>query len=203
MQTQNHGTPQWEDTTMLATALSRTLLPASLGAISLALLAGAAGSPMADGTLRARSSSGSYEARLTGATTATLRGAVDRGDSPGPGDRTAFVITLGAYSDDGALVFSRWDGGQPEPGVYPITPEPTKDGLTALVVTGPPTRPRGAFRAEHGTLTITHASRDRLTGRFELEARGSGTTDPHREDPKLSASGSFTTSLPAASAGRE
>lgn len=185
---------------MLSPALTRALLAVSLGATSVALLASATGSPTADEGLRAPSSSGSYEARLTGAATTTLRGAVDRGGSSGQG-RAAFVITLGAYSDDGALVFSRWDGTQPGPGTYGITEEPTKDGLTALVVTGPPTQPRGAFRAESGTLTITHSSREGLAGRFELKARGFGATDPHRDDRELTASGSFTTSPRAASAG--
>jgi hypothetical protein len=103
------------------------------------------------------------------------------------------VITLGAYSADGALVFSRWDGAQPGPGTYPITEEPAEDGLTALVVTGPPTRPHGVFRADRGRLTITHSSPNRLAGGFELHARGFGITDPHREDRDVSVSGSFTT----------
>jgi len=185
---------------MLAPAVTRVLLTVSLGAVAVALLAGAAGAPPVDGDRGAPISSGSYEARLTGAATATLRGAVDRGGWPEDGRRAAFVITLGAYSDDGALVFSRWDGAQPEPGTYPITEEPTQDGLTALVVTGPPTRPGGVFRAERGTLTITHSSPDGLAGRFELEARGFGAAEPQRDDRELAASGSFTTSPPATSA---
>jgi len=183
---------------MLAPAVTRALLTVSLGAVAVALLAGSAGAPTVGG--RAPISSGSYEARLTGATTATLRGAVDRGGWPEDGRRAAFVITLGAYSADGALVFSRWDGAQPEPGTYQITEEPTQRGLTALVVTGPPTRPGGVFRAERGTLTITHSSPDGLAGRFELEARGFGAAEPQRDDRELAASGSFTTSPPATSA---
>ncbi len=188
---------------MLSLALTRALLAVSLGAVSVGLLASATEFFNDDLTLRAPNSSGSYEARLAGAATATLRGAVDLGAPAGPGRPEAFVITLGAYSGDGALVFSRWDGAQPGPGTYPITEEPTKGGLTALVVTGPPTRPRGAFRAQRGTLTITHSSPNVVAGRFELEARGFGTADPHREDRELTASGSFTTSLPVASAGTE
>jgi hypothetical protein len=107
------------------------------------------------------------------------------------------VITLGADSEDGALVFTRRHGARFEPGTYPITEEPTKDGLSALVVTGSSTRPLGAFRAEHGTLTITSSSRDGIAGRFELGARGFVATDPHREDRELTARGSFTASLPA------
>src|SRR4030095_13504432 len=108
---------------MVSPALTGALLPASLGAISLILLAEANGAPRADAVLRAPSSEGSYEARLTGAASATLRGAVDVGHAPEHED-AACVITLGAYSDDGALVFSRWDGARPEPGTYRITEEP-------------------------------------------------------------------------------
>jgi hypothetical protein len=186
---------------MLSLTLTRALLPVFLGALSAGLLAGAAGSPKAAGAPQARSPSGSYEAQLTGAATATLRGTVDHGTPVGDQLPGAFVITLGADSDDGALVFTRRYGAQLEPGTYPITEEPTKDGLSALVVTGSPTRPLGAFRAEHGTLTITHSSRDGIAGRFELGARGFVATAPHREDRELTARGSFTASLPAEHAG--
>jgi hypothetical protein len=176
---------------MLSPALTRTLLSVSLGAAAIALVAGVAASAAADEDIRAASASGSYEARLAGAATATLRGAVDLGSPAGSPHPGTFVLTLGAYSDDGALLFSRWDGKQPGPGTYPITPDPSTDGFTALVVTGPPTRPGGAFRAQRGTLTITHSSPDGLAGRFELQARGFR-IDDQREDHELAVRGSFT-----------
>lgn len=179
---------------MLSLALTRALLPVSIGAASVGLLASTTEFFKHDWTLRAPSSSGSYEARVAGAATARLRGAVDVGRPDGENYPKTFVITLGAYSGDGALVFSRWDGARPGAGTYPITKEPAGDGVTALVVTGPPTRPHGAFRANRGTLTITHSSPDGLGGDFELHARGFGIADPHREDREVTVSGSFTTS---------
>jgi hypothetical protein len=178
---------------MVTPARTRALHSLMLGAAAVALLGGAAGSLTADSAAQTLLSSGSYEARLTGSSTATLRGVVDQGQAPGPSPRAAFAITLGAYSNDGALLFSRWDGGQPAPGTYPITDAPTEGGVTALVVTGSPNRPTGAFRAERGSLTITHSSPAGLIGRFELEARGYSAADPDREDRELTARGAFTT----------
>jgi hypothetical protein len=57
---------------MLSLALTRAPLPASLGAASVGLLAGATEFFKHDRTLRAPSAPGSYETRLTGAATATL-----------------------------------------------------------------------------------------------------------------------------------
>jgi hypothetical protein len=193
VEVQDHGIPQLEDTTMLSLALARALLPVSLGAASVGLLAGATDFFNHDPTLRAPSSSGSYEARLAGAVTGTLRGAVDHGGPATEAHPQSYVITLGAYSRDGALVFSRWNGAQPSAGSYTITGEPTEDGLTALVVTGSPTRPDGAFRADRGTVTITHSSPTGLAGDFELYARGFGVADPDRDDREVTVRGSFTT----------
>lgn len=178
---------------MVSPARTRALHAVMLGAAAVALLAGAARSLTAGSALQTPASSGSYEARLSGTTSTTLRGTVDHGGSPRPGPRTAFAITLGAYSADGALLFSRWDGGRPAPGTYAVSADPGTGSLTALVVTGPVTQPTGAFRAERGTLTITHSSPAGLAGRFELVAHGFSTADPLRDDRELTASGSFTT----------
>jgi hypothetical protein len=200
VEAQNHGIPQLEDTTMLSLALARALLPVSLGAASVGLLVGAPELFNHDQPLRTPSSAGSYEAELAGDVTGTLRGAVDHGGPATEARPQPYVITLGAYSGDGALVFSRWNSAQPSAGSYPITPEPTEDGITALVVTGSPTRPGGAFRADRGTLTITHASPSGLAGEFELHARGFGVADPDRDDREVTVRGSFTTSPSQAAA---
>ena len=69
-----------------------------------------------------------------------------------PGFACAFVLTLGADSPTGAVVFTWPSGPRPEPGVYPLAMDPAS-GIQALVVTGPPTAPTGAFRARGGTIT--------------------------------------------------
>ncbi len=110
----------------------------------------------------------------------------------GGGHPGAFVITLGAHGEDGAVVISRWNGTRPGPGTYGVGAEPAEDGVTALVVTGSPHRPGGVFRARHGTVTITRSSATSLAGRFELQARGFLVSEPGAEGRELTVSGSFT-----------
>jgi len=101
-----------------------------------------------------------------------------------------FVLTLGAESPTGAVVFTQADGKRPEPGVYPVS-EGAATGFRALVVTGPPTRPTGAFRAGAGTLTITRSRGDVIEGHFELETVGFEATDLMDEDRELVVRGAF------------
>jgi len=134
-----------------------------------------------------------YEARLAGAMAVELRGATAEfgtaAGSPGP-----FVITLGATSEQGAVVFTRWDGSLLAPGTYAITSEPSGDGVQALVVTGSPTRPTGVFRARQGSMTITASGVRGISARFRMDAVGFIASEPEREDRELSVTGSFTAS---------
>lgn len=134
-----------------------------------------------------------YEARLTGAYSVELRGATaEFGTVPVPGG--PFVLTLGAMSEHGAVVLTRWDGRRPAAGTYPIAPGPSSEGIQALVVTGGPARPTGVFRARDGTVTITASGGTRVAGRFEMEAEGFLASAPEREDRRLSVKGSFSAS---------
>jgi hypothetical protein len=134
-----------------------------------------------------------YEARLAGAMAVELRGVTAEfgtaAGSPGP-----FVVTLGATSEHGAVVFTRWDGKRPGAGTYEITDEPATGGIQALVVTGSPARPTGVFRARQGSLTITTSGVRRLSARFQMEAVGFLAAEPEREDREVSVKGSFTAS---------
>ena len=140
-----------------------------------------------------RPSGPGYEARTAGALSVELRGETAEfgiaTGSPGP-----FVITLGATSETGAVVFTRWDGRHPGPGTYEITAEPGADGVQALVVTGSPTRPTGVFRARQGSLTIARSGVRGISARFQMDAVGFTTAEPEREDRELSVKGSFTAS---------
>jgi len=177
---------------MFSLILRWATLPAALGAIW-ALAPGDSTAPsQAKQTLPAPMVTGSYQAHLTGARTAALRGTVDLGTTVGDERGTAFVITLGASSEDGAIVFTQATGTQPGPGTYPITEQLARDGVRALVVTGSPTRPTGVFRARQGTLTITTSSRYGMAGQFDLQAEGFLATDQDLEDRELTARGSFT-----------
>jgi hypothetical protein len=166
----------------------------SLGALaaygSAGQLSRAAGPPLMP-SRQVDSVSAVYEARLTGAVTGTLRGPAEFGiDQAG----TRFVTTLGAYSDDGAILLSRRDGGRPAPGIYRITDDPAPEDIEVVIATGSPTRPTGVFRAEQGVVAITTASPRRITGAFEVRARGFLAADPGREDREIMARGSFTSS---------
>ena len=93
-----------------------------------------------------------FEAYTSGARTVALRGQASYG-SVGAGGSDVFVVTLGANAPEGAVLFTRADGRALTPGSYPLDEDPAR-GVQALVITGPATRPTGAYRARSGTLTI-------------------------------------------------
>jgi hypothetical protein len=123
--------------------------------------------------------------------TVELRGTnVEFGTAPGsPGP---FVITLGATSEHGAVVFTRWDGRRPGAGTYEITDEPAAEGIQALVVTGSPTRATGVFRARQGSVTITQSAARGISAHFQMDAAGFLVAEPDREDRGVSVKGSFS-----------
>jgi hypothetical protein len=131
-----------------------------------------------------------FEARTTGVKTVTLRGSAEFGSVPALGAESPFVITLGAESPTGAVVFTRRNGARPEPGVYSLA-EDSPEAIQALVVTGPPTRPTGVYRARSGRLTITRSAEDLVVGRFDMEAAGYEAADPLEEDRALRVRGGF------------
>jgi hypothetical protein len=134
-----------------------------------------------------------YEASLTGAMALELRGTTAEFGAV-PGSPGPFVITLGATSERGAVLFTRWNGRQPGAGTYAITADPSEDGIQALVVTGSPTRPMGVFRAERGSLTVTRSGGQGISARFQMEAVGFTADAPEQEDRQLSVRGAFTAS---------
>ena len=141
-----------------------------------------------------------FEAHTMGAQTLTLRGAAEFGPGAGDTGQAPFVLTLGAESPTGAVLFTRPDGARPEPGVYPLDGADS-GGLHALVVTGSPTHPTGAFQARAGTLTIIRSHGDFMEGRFDIDAVGFEAAQPADEDRELVVRGTFTAS-PSARSGR-
>ncbi len=107
----------------------------------------------------------------------------------------SFSLTLGAYSDIGAVVFSRIAKGQPKPGTYRVTAftgGPEKDDeFHALVSLGSATNPLGAFRGISGTVTITQSSPDRIVGRYDLHAVGFMAADTDEDEREITVRGSF------------
>jgi hypothetical protein len=141
-------------------------------------------------TVGATRSSSWFEARTTGAKALTLSGAAQFGRTAADGGISAFVITLGAESPTGAVLFTRYGGDRLEPGVYRLGEDTA--AVHAMVVTGPPTRPTGAFRAIAGRLTITHSLGDVMAGHFKLDAVGYEATAVAEEERPLSVEGTFT-----------
>jgi len=132
-----------------------------------------------------------FEAHTSGAKVVALHGAAEFGTVAAGDESGPFVLTLGADSPDGAVLFTRRNGIRPEPGVYRLAAD-SADVIQALVVMGPPTRPTGAFRARSGTLTITRSRGDFIAGRFAIDAVGYEAADPADEDRALRVSGRFT-----------
>ena len=131
-----------------------------------------------------------FVARTAGVTEVTLRGAAEFGAVSETHGAGPYVLTLGAESPSGAIVFTWVDGSRPEPGVYRLS-QGDSAGVRALIVTGPPTRPTGAFHARGGTLTVTRSSGDVMQGRFELDAVGFEAAEPMNEERGLIARGAF------------
>ncbi len=132
-----------------------------------------------------------FEAHTTGTRTLTLRGAAQFGPVAQPDGPGRFVLTMGAESPTGAVIFTRPAASRPEPGVYQVADD-APGAVKALVVTGSPTRPTGVFRGQVGTIEITTSRDDFIAGRFEFEAAGYTAEDDAAEDRPLRVRGTFT-----------
>lgn len=133
-----------------------------------------------------------FEAYTSGARTVALRGKASYG-TVGENGSGAFVVTLGANAPEGAVLFTRADGRALTPGIYPLADDPAR-GVQALVITGPATRPTGAYRARRGTLTIGGMRGDVLDGYFTIEAVGFAADSPADEGQELEVRGAFSAS---------
>ena len=131
-----------------------------------------------------------FEAYTSGSRTMTLRGAASYG-SVGSDGTGAFVVTLGEGAPEGAVLFTRADGRPLTPGVYAVDEDPAH-GVQALVITGPATRPTGAYRGRRGTLTIGGMREDLLDGYFTIDAVGFAAENPADEGQSLRVRGAFT-----------
>ena len=120
-----------------------------------------------------------------------LRGNASYG-TIGGGGSDVFVVTLGANAPEGAVLFTR-AGRALTPGSYPLNEDPAR-GVQALVITGPATRPTGAYRARSGTLTIGGMRGDVLDGYFTIEAVGFTADHPSDEGQELQVRGAFSAS---------
>lgn len=143
-----------------------------------------------------------HEGRIDGALQTTLAGQAVFGPVRG-GAGASFSLELGAYSDNGAVVFSRVSTERPRTGTYAVVPfGPGEEGpgeLHAMISLGSVAAPLGAFRAVSGTVTILQSTAEKIVGRYEVKAVGFLASDPENEDREITVRGGFSAE-PAATA---
>jgi hypothetical protein len=103
-------------------------------------------------------------------------------------------ISLGATRAAGALVLSMSGDQLPRRGRYPVRPWEQRGAgpqFEALFVAGAPDHPLGTFRGEAGWVTITGSEPGRISGEFEVEARGFVAAAMDDEDQWVTVRGSF------------
>jgi hypothetical protein len=165
------------------------------------LLASTARAQTADGALTNNERLSSFRAEVRGDVTSTAWGEAEFGAVQNP-DRSsgAFVVSLGACSHHGAILFTRRSGAPLQVGRYRISAG--ADGaneILALVLTGSPTRPTGAFRGQSGWLIVTAASDRLVAGRFHIDAIGFLAAEPQREDRHVNVTGSVSATAASSS----
>jgi hypothetical protein len=136
----------------------------------------------------------SFSAALSGDVRASISGKATFGRANGgPGAPDVYTLNLGADSSQGAVLFTQPSGAGLSIGSYEVSDVGHGSGdVQALVMLGRSDRPKGVFRAQAGTLTITSVSDNALTGLFALDATGFLASAPEREDQRVHISGSFT-----------
>jgi hypothetical protein len=122
-----------------------------------------------------------------------LRGSAESGSSRNGGENAPQVITLGAYSEAGALLLTLWGGMPSGPGSYEIVEDSRPDQIHVSVLTGSPAHPTGSFLGWSGRVTITDSTPEGVSGYFEIHARGFLASDPDSEDREVLVKGWFST----------
>ncbi|MEP6573644.1 MAG: hypothetical protein ABJD11_13145 [Gemmatimonadota bacterium] len=131
-----------------------------------------------------------YSAAMHGVINATSQGEATFGAVPPAGQAPAvFSLELGAYSEQGSVLFTMKDGSRPTAGTYHVSDD--RDAVHALIVTGAPSKPTGVFHANSGTLTITSSTATSITGSFVLDATGFLADSPDDEGRAMDVTGDF------------
>ena len=111
--------------------------------------------------------------------------------------RPVLGISLGATRADGVLLLYTYADEVLRPGRYPVgssLPEQHFAGrrFHPCFVAGTPERPLGFFHGESGWVTITAAEAGRISGEFEIRARGFLAADMTDEDQWVTLRGTFS-----------
>ena len=106
------------------------------------------------------------------------------------------VVSLGAATAQGALSLYLPGDHVPSTGRYPIhyswnDAEMGEPSFRASFAAGSPEHPLGWFEGERGWVTITDAGAGRLSGEFEILARGFVSSNPDDENRWVTVRGTF------------
>lgn len=110
--------------------------------------------------------------------------------------RPILVVSLGATGASGAVQLTTLADRPLAPGRYPVRSswsELPADAVAFHVafMPGSVEQPLGWYHGETGTVTISEAGPERMTGTFEVEARGFSAADPLDEERWVTVRGSF------------
>jgi hypothetical protein len=116
------------------------------------------------------------------------------------------AISMGATRGEGSLALYTQGGQLPKPGRYPVHFSWPEQGDSARIfhacfIAGTPEHPLGAFHGESGVVTITEVDGARVSGEFELRARGSLASNMADEDQWVTVRGSFVADGDSTAAG--
>jgi len=111
------------------------------------------------------------------------------------GDRPLLTISLGATSAEGSLTLMLSGDQLPPKGRYPVHPGEDRGAgahyFRAFFAAGTPEQPVGAFHGESGWVVITDSIPGRISGEFEIVARGFLATDLNHENRWVTVRGRF------------
>ena len=105
------------------------------------------------------------------------------------------TLSLGATGNSSSLQLRMPGVALPAAGRYPIrstwNDRVTGNAFHAFFAAGSPEHPVGWFHGESGTVTITRAADGRLSGSFQIRARGFLTADTTEAEHWVTVAGSF------------
>ena len=138
-----------------------------------------------------------YTLESTGAVRVTTTGTdATIGISADPvGGRPILAIALGATRGDGALLLHTVADERLRPGRYPVATTPSTPRTGRLFhpcfIPGSSDKPLGFFMGEQGWVTITAVEGARVSGSYEMRARGFLATNPKEENRWVTVRGTF------------
>lgn len=118
------------------------------------------------------------------------------------------AISMGATRGKASLALYTQGSQLPQPGRYPVHfswPEQADSArmFHAYFVAGMPESPIGAFHGESGVVTITEVENGRISGEFEVRARGMLSSNMADENQWVTVRGSFVAGADTTMAGLE